>query len=134
MSNEYQRIGDSPILADGTIVPISPAVRAGNLLFVSGQLGMDDQGQVVSDDASDQARACVRRLQAIIELAGGTLGDIVKANIWVTDKRDFPDINRVWAEHFGDHPPARSTVVSDLLIEGARVEMDAIAVLENDSG
>jgi len=134
MSNEKERIGEGPTLADGTKVPISPAVLAGNLLFVSGQLAMDDHGKVFSADASDQARECVRRLQAIIELAGGTLGDIVKANIWVTDKRDFPDINRVWTEYFGDRPPARSTVVSDLLIEGARVEIDAIAVLESDSG
>lgn len=129
MSGETQIIGERPRLADGTPVPISPAVRAGNLLFVSGQLGIDDQGTVVSANIEEQVRQCLRRLQAIIEQAGGSLDDIVKANIWVTEKADFPDVNKVWAEYFGNRPPARSTVVSDLLIDGARVEIDAVAVL-----
>ena len=124
-----ETVGRRPQLADGTVVPISPAIRAGKLLFISGQLGLDDNGELVSADAELQVRQCIKRLQEITDAAGAGLERIVKANIWVTDKGVFPTVNRVWAEFFQEQPPARSTVVSELLIPGAVVEVDAIAVI-----
>lgn len=124
-----ETVGSRPQLADGTVVPISPAIRAGKLLFISGQLGLDDNGELVSADAELQVRQCIKRLQEITDAAGAGLERIVKANIWVTDKGVFPTVNRVWAEFFQEQPPARSTVVSELLIPGAVVEVDAIAVI-----
>ena len=124
-----ETVGRRPQLADGTVVPISPAIQAGKLLFISGQLGLDDNGELVSADAELQVRQCIKRLQEIADAAGAGLERIVKANIWVTDKGVFPTVNRVWAEFFQEQPPARSTVVSELLIPGAVVEVDAIAVI-----
>jgi 2-iminobutanoate/2-iminopropanoate deaminase len=121
-------IGSSPRLADGRQVPISPAVRAGNLIFLSGQLGLDDGGRVVSDDIAEQTRQCLKRLAAVLAAAGGDLSSIAKANIWITRAEDFPVVNQVWEEYFGQRPPARSTVVSALLVPGAYIEIDAIAV------
>lgn len=125
-----QHLGDRPRLADGTPIPLSPAVRAGGLIFVSGQLGLNDAGQVVSDSIALQTQATLSRIERILREAGSDLSKVVKASIWITDKADFAGVNAVWAQVFGGHPPARSTVVSDLLIPGARIEVDVIAVAE----
>lgn len=122
-------IGKSPVLASGATIPLSPAVRAGDLLFLSGQLGLDEAGKPVGDDIESQTRQAIARLDAVLALAGGRRELIVKTSVWLTDKADFPAFNRLYAELFPHHPPARSTVVSELLIPGARVEIDAVAYL-----
>lgn len=124
-----EAIGKSPVLASGVTVPLSPAIKAGNLIFVSGQLGLDDNGNVVSEDPAEQTRQTLNRIRAVLQQAGADLDHIVKASIWVTDKADFAAVNRVWAEVFSNRPPARSTVVSELLIPGAKIEVDAIAIV-----
>ncbi len=121
--------GCSPVLANGAVIPLSPAVRAGDLLFVSGQLGLDDAGALVADDVASQLRQCVKRLADILALAGADLGQVVKTTVWLTDKADFAAFNNAYRELFPSQPPARSTVVSDLLIAGARVEIEAVACL-----
>lgn len=122
-----ETLGSSPVLANGDKIPLSPAVRAGDFLFISGQLGLDEEGRIAADDVAGQLRHCVRRLRAVLALAGADLGAIVKTNVWLTDKSDFAAFNAAYREFFPDKPPARSTVVSDLLIPGARVEIDAVA-------
>lgn len=122
-----ETLGSSPVLANGSIVPLSPAVRAGQFLFISGQLGLDDHGTLIAPDVAAQLRQCVLRLRSILALAGADLGAIVKTNVWLTDKADFPAFNAAYREYFPSHPPARSTVVSELLIPGAKVEIDAVA-------
>ena len=122
-----ERIGQPPRLADGRSVPLSPAVRVDNLLFLSGQLGLDDSGALVSDDIGEQTQQCIRRIAAVLALAGSDLSKIVKATLWITEASEFGVVNSVWAETFGEWPPARSTVVSQLLIPGARIEIEVIA-------
>lgn len=126
-----QAIGKSPVLPNGMQVPLTPALRAGDYLFMSGQLGLDDSGRVVSEDIGAQTRQCVQRLRNVLQMAGGDLDRIVKVNVWLTDAADFPAFNAAYRELFAQRPPARSTVVSALLIPGARIEMDAIAYLGN---
>lgn len=121
--------GTSPVLANGAVIPLSPAVRAGDLLFVSGQLGLNDAGALVADDVASQLRQCVARLAGILALAGADLSQVVKTTVWLTDKADFAAFNSAYRELFPSQPPARSTVVSELLIPGARVEIEAIACL-----
>ena len=125
-----EQIGTQPTLANGSRVPLSPASRAGDFLFVSGQLGLGDDGKVVSDNVAEQARQALRRIQSVLEEGGSDLGRIVKASIWLTNAEDFPEVNAVWAEVFSGRPPARSTVLSGLLIPGARIEIDAIALVD----
>ncbi len=125
-----ERLGGSPKLANGDIVPLSAAVRAGNLLFISGQLGLDDQGRLVAPDVAGQLRQVVKRLRAALALAGADLDAVVKTTVWLTEAQDFPAFNAAYREFFGAQPPARSTVVGQLLIPGARVEVEAIALLK----
>ncbi|MDP9141826.1 MAG: RidA family protein [Pseudomonadota bacterium] len=122
-----QSIGQPMVLANGTTVPLTPAIRAGDFIFVSGQLGIDDKGAVVADDVAAQAHQAMARIRSILAEAGVDLNSIVKVSVWLTDKADFPAFNAAYREHFPDRSPARSTVVSDLLIPGAKVEIDAIA-------
>lgn len=122
-----QAIGKPRALASGVTIPLTPAIRAGDFIFVSGQLGIDDQGVVVAEDVGAQARHAMERIRAVLALAGTDLGSVVKVSVWLTDKADFPAFNAAYREFFPERPPARSTVVSDLLIPGARVEIDAIA-------
>jgi 2-iminobutanoate/2-iminopropanoate deaminase len=122
-------IGNSPTLPDGTTIPLSPAVRAGDFLFLSGQLGLDENGRLAGEDIASQTRQTIARLEALLATAGGRRDQIIKVSVWLTDGADFPAFNRVYAKLFPDRPPARSTVVSGLLIPGARVEIDAVAYL-----
>ena len=122
-----QPIGQPMVLANGATVPLTPAIRAGQFVFVSGQLGLDDKGAVVAPDVAAQAKQAMERIRAILAQAGCGLDAVVKVSVWLTDKADFPAFNAAYREFFPNRPPARSTVVSDLLIPGAKVEIDAIA-------
>lgn len=122
-----QSIGKPMVLPSGVTVPLTPGIRAGGFVFVSGQLGLDDKGAVVAEDVGAQARKALERIAAILAEAGTGLDSAVKVSVWLTDKADFPAFNAVYREFFPNRPPARSTVVSELLIPGARVEIDAIA-------
>lgn len=127
--SRIERLGGSPVLASGETVPLSGAVRAGDFLFVSGQLGLDDQGKLVGADIIAQTRQVILRIRNLLKLAGADLDAVVKTTVWLTEPSDFPAFNQVYRDFFGGTPPARSTVVSALLIPGARVEVEAIALL-----
>lgn len=122
-----QAIGKPRTLANGLTIPLTPAIRAGDFVFVSGQLGIDDAGVVVADDVASQARKAMERIRDVLAQADVQFSSVVKVSVWLTDKADFAAFNAAYREFFPDRPPARSTVVSDLLIAGARVEIDAIA-------
>ncbi len=124
----FDIIGQPPRLANGSLIPIAPATRAQGLVFVSGQLGLDASGALISSEFEPQLRCVIERLAGILAQAGSSLDGVVKAGIWLTRHEDFPAFNRIWAETFGERPPARSTVVSELLVPGALVEVDVIAV------
>ncbi len=119
-------LGQSPIASDRQSRPLSPAVRAGDFVFVSGTVPTDDQGQVVTGGIEAQTRQVFQRLEAALALAGCTLQDVAKVNVWLDDARDFGSFNRVYMECFGDHRPARSTVESRLMID-AKFEIDVTA-------
>ncbi len=119
-------LGQAPLAADRLARPLSPAVRAGDFVFVSGTVPTDDQGQVVPGGIEAQTRAVFKRLEEALALGGCTLADVAKVNVWLDDPRDFGSFNRVYMECFGDHRPARSTVESRLMID-AKVEIDVTA-------
>lgn len=120
-------IGQPLRLASGEVLPLSSAVKAGQLVFVSGQLGIDDQGRLVAADVAGQLHQCVERIRRILANAGIGLDAVVKATVWLSDAADFPAFNAAYRECFPERPPARSTVVSGLLIPGARVEIEVVA-------
>jgi len=122
-------IGEPITLANGTQVPISQAVVANGFLFIAGQLGVDKNFQLVGDDIGNQTRAALENLRKQLDAGGCSPADVVKVNAWLTDAGDFSLFNSVYATMFSSEPPVRSTVVSGLLIPGAKVEIEAIAVL-----
>jgi reactive intermediate/imine deaminase len=121
-----EMLGTSPIASDRLARPLSPATRAGDFVFVSGQVPTNDQGEVVSGGIEAQTRQVFARIQQALALAGCTLNDVCKVSVWLDVARDFGSFKRVYMECFGDHRPARSTVESRLMID-AKVEIDVTA-------
>ena len=119
-------LGDTPLASDRQARPLSPAVRAGDFVFVSGQVPTDEAGQVVVGGIEAQTRQVFKHLESALALAGCTLSDVCKVSVWLDDARDFGSFNRVYMECFGTHRPARSTVESRMMID-VKVEMDVIA-------
>ena len=115
--------------APAAIGPYSQAVKVGNLLFSSGQIPLTPEGQMVTGDAQVQARQVFANLQAILEAAGTMSSRVVKATVFVADLADFDVINKVYAEFFGDHRPARTTVQVAKLPRDAKVEIEVVALL-----
>jgi 2-iminobutanoate/2-iminopropanoate deaminase len=116
--------------APAAVGPYSHAVRSGGLLFLSGQTPLDPAtGALVEGDVSEQARQCLRNLEAVCAAAGASLSNAVRCGIFVTDMGTFGAVNAAYSEFFTDAPPARSTVGVAALPVGAQVEIDAIVAL-----
>ena len=116
--------------APAAIGPYSHAVRAGDLLFCSGQVPLDaDTGELVEGDAATQARVCLANLEAVCAAAGAELRRAVRMTVYLTDMGDFAAVNEVYGEHFDDQPPARVAIGVAALPKGARVEVDAVVAL-----
>ncbi|MEC8040327.1 MAG: RidA family protein [Pseudomonadota bacterium] len=121
-----KRIGNDRTGAGGQALPFSPAVRAGDFVYVSGQIAMGDNGEVVPGGIEAQTRRTMENVRKVLEMAGCTFDDVVKANCWLDDTRDFWTFNKIYAEFFPNGGPARSTVRSELMVD-AKVEVDVIA-------
>lgn len=108
----------------------SQAVRAGNTVYLSGQIPLlPETMQLVEGDIAEQVRQVFRNLAAVAKAAGGTLDDCVKVHVFLTDLAYFPVVNQVMAEFFHEPYPARAAIGVAALPRGAQVEMDAIMVL-----
>lgn len=119
----------SPSSSASPAGPYSPAMQAGNLLFVSGQIPLTPQGSVAGDDIATQTRQVIANLKAVLAQAEAGLANIAKTTVFLTDLNDFAEMNAIYAEAFGEHRPARSTVQVAKLPRGVRVEIEAIAIL-----
>lgn len=115
--------------APAPIGPYSQAVRAGGLVFVSGQISIDPaSGQLVADDVQAQTRRVLDNVKAVLEAAGTGLDRVVRTTIFLRDIADFPKVNEVYATYFPKDPPARSTIQAGALPKGLSIEIDAIAL------
>ncbi|HEX8010529.1 MAG TPA: RidA family protein [Casimicrobiaceae bacterium] len=108
-------------------LPFSAAVRAGDLVFVSGQVAKGDDGNMVAGDIEAHTRQALRNVERALALAGCTLHEVVKVTVWLQDTADFARFNRVYAEFFPDPKPARSTTQAKLVVD-SKVEIEAIAL------
>jgi 2-iminobutanoate/2-iminopropanoate deaminase len=116
--------------APAAIGPYSQAVRAGGLLFISGQIPLDpESGEVVNGDVSAQTHRVMRSLGAILEAADAGFDNVVRTTIFLTDLGDFARVNEVYGSYFTAPAPTRATVQVAALPKGASVEIDAIAHL-----
>jgi 2-iminobutanoate/2-iminopropanoate deaminase len=121
--------------APAAIGPYSQAVSSGDTLFLSGQIPIDPStGELVSGDIELETRRVLDNLGFVLRAGGADFADLVKTTIYLTDLADFAAVNRVYAERFGDSPPARATVQVSALPKGARVEIDGIAQIVKKSG
>ena len=119
-------LGNPPIASDQQPRPFSPAVRAGDFVYVSGQVPADDMGEIVQGGIEIQTRQVMTNLSKALALAGCTLAYVCKTTVWLQDARDFGSFNRVYMSYFGDRKPARSTTEARLMVD-ARVEIDVVA-------
>ncbi|MBL8181401.1 MAG: RidA family protein [Blastocatellia bacterium] len=116
--------------APGAIGPYSQAIKAGNMIFCSGQIPIDiATGEFVSDNVAEQTEQVLKNLAEVLAAAGASLNDVVKTGVFLADMNDFAEMNEVYARHFVDNKPARATVAALGLPRGARVEIDCIAVV-----
>jgi 2-iminobutanoate/2-iminopropanoate deaminase len=109
--------------------PYSQAIRSGDLVFVSGQLGLKPGDNAISGSIQDQTEQIFQNLNAILEEAGSGLDRIVKTTVFLTDLGNFQGMNDVYGRHVGEDRPARSTVEISALPSGALVEIEAIATV-----
>jgi 2-iminobutanoate/2-iminopropanoate deaminase len=127
MEKQVVRTDAAPAPFQGA--PYSQAIRAGDLVFVSGQLALrPDHAEIVGDSIGEQTEQVFANLRAILEHAGSGLDRLVKTTVYLTDLGDFAGMNEVYAKHVGEQPPARATIEVSALPSGAKVEIEAIAL------
>ena len=125
MSRAKQVIGEALVIG-GRRLSLSRAIRAGDFVFLTGQIPIQDGAPMTSGSIEEQTRVVLEEIRGTLADAGCELSDVVKSMVWLTDRADFPGFNAVYAEYFPDEPPARSAVVNDLLVD-VRVEVEVVA-------
>ncbi len=125
MTDGKQVIGE-PLIIGGRRLSLSRAIRAGDFVFLTGQVPLEDGAPMTTGTIEDQTRVTLELIRETLAEAGCALSDVVKAMIWLRERADFPGFNAVYGEYFPEDPPARSAVVSELLV-GVRVEIEVVA-------
>ena len=125
MTGKKRVIGD-PMVIGGRQLTLSRAIRAGDFVFLTGQVPFQDGVPMTTGTIEAQTRAVLDEIKETLAAAGCELSDVVKAMVWLTDRADFPGFNAVYGEYFPHDPPARSAVVTDLLVD-VRVEVEVVA-------
>lgn len=124
------RFDTADAAAGGTPRPFAKAVRAGDFVYVSGQVPAEG-GEIIAGGIVEQTEKVIENIVDVLKTAGCGLEHVVKVNVWLDDPRDFTSFNKVFERHFIANPPARSTVESRLMVD-AKVEMDVIAYKPED--
>jgi 2-iminobutanoate/2-iminopropanoate deaminase len=116
--------------APAAIGPYSQAIKAGNLLFCSGQIPLDPKSmEMVGSTAAEQTEQVMKNMTNLLEASGASLAHVARTTIFLASMADFAAVNEVYGRHFGDHRPARACVAVKELPKGALVEIDCIAAL-----
>ena len=116
--------------APSAIGPYSQAVIANGMVYTSGQIALTPEGVMLKNDVVIQTKQVLKNLQAVLEEAGSSMGNVVKTTIFIASMDDFAIINEIYEKAFGSHKPARATVAVKTLPKNALVEIDAIATLK----
>ena len=125
MVGKKQVIGD-PLVIGGRRLPLSRAIRAGDFVFLAGQIPFKDGAPMATGTIEEQTRAVLEDIKGTLAEADCDLSDVVKAMVWLSNSTDFSGFNAVYGEYFPDEPPARSAVVNNLLVD-VRVEVEVLA-------
>jgi len=121
-----KRVIGGPLVINGRQLSLSRAIRAGDFVFLTGQVPMRDGAPMTDGTIEDQTRACIESIHDTLQEAGCELSDVVKSMVWLKNRDDFAGFNEVYAEYFPEEPPTRSAVVSDFLID-ILVEIECVA-------
>lgn len=115
--------------APAAIGPYSQAMIANGMVFTSGQIALTPLGEMLTGDVKEQCVQVLANLKAVLEAAGSSLDKVIKTTIFLDNMDDFGAVNALYAQAFGDHKPARSTVAVKTLPKNALVEIDAVAII-----
>lgn len=121
-----ERFGAAPTGPGGRSLPFTKAVRAGDFIFVSGQVPMGADGEIVEGNISTQTKQTIENVKSILKEQGLGLEHVVKATVWLADTRDFWPFNKVYLDYFGAALPARSCVRADMMVD-CKVEIEVVA-------
>ena len=116
--------------APPAVGPYSQAIKLGNLVFTSGQFALDQETGKVEGDIAQQTETALKNVSAILEAAGSSMNNVIKATVFITDMNDFNVVNEVYKKFFEEKPPARSCVQVAALPKGANVEVEVIAFID----
>ena len=129
--------GKTPVQVSNAPAPVGPysqAVKCGEMIYLSGQLGLGPTGgELVGPTAAAQAQQALENVKAILEASSSGLVRVVKTTLFLTDIADFPSINKVYADYFPFEPPARTAVQVAALPKGAKVEIEVVATLKKEA-
>ena len=125
MAQKKEVIGGS-LEIDGRVLSLSRAIRAGDFVFLTGQIPMRDGVPMTDGSIQEQTRAILDDITETLATADCTREDVVKAMVWLRDRADFPGFNAIYGEYFPMEPPTRSAIVSDLLVD-VKVEVEVVA-------
>jgi 2-iminobutanoate/2-iminopropanoate deaminase len=125
MAKKKEVIG-GPLVINGRTLSLSRAIRAGDMVYLTGQVPLKDGAPMTEGSIEDQTRVTIELIRDTLAMAGCELSDVVKAMVWLRDRADFPGFNAVYAEYFPSEPPARSAVISELLVD-VRIEIEVVA-------
>jgi 2-iminobutanoate/2-iminopropanoate deaminase len=125
MTGKKQVIG-APLVISGRRLSLSRAVRAGDFVFLTGQVPLKDGAPMTTGSIEEQTRVTLDLIKQTLAEAGCRLEDVVKAMVWLRERSDFAGFNSVYGEYFPDAPPARSALVSNFLVD-VRVEIEVVA-------
>ena len=126
MTQKTKEIIGGPLVINGRRLSLSRAVRAGDLVFLTGQVPMRDGAPMTTGTIEEQTRAAIEQIGETLAEADCTFSDVVKSMVWLKRRGDFPGFNAVYGEFFPEGPPARSALVSDFLVD-VKVEIECIA-------
>ena len=114
--------------APAAIGPYSQAIKVGDMVFTSGQIALTPEGEFLDGSVEVQAKQVLKNLSEVLKEAGSSMDKVIKTTIFLADMGDFAAINEIYAQAFGDHKPARSTVAVKTLPKNALIEIEAVAL------
>ena len=123
--SEKEVIGE-PVIIGGRTLSLSRAIRAGDFVFLTGQVPFKDGAVMTEGSVEEQTRAVLEDIKATLSQANCEMSDVVKAMVWLREREDFPGFDAVYGEYFPKDPPARSAVLNELLVD-IRVEVEVVA-------
>ena len=127
---QKKKIIGGALVIDGRKLSLSKAVEAGNFIFLTGQIPLKNGEPMTEGTIEEQTKVVIEEIKNTLCKAGCDLEDVVKAMVWLRDRSDFPGFNKVYGAYFPTNPPARSAVISELLVD-IRVEIEVIAYKAN---